>query len=55
MVAADSKQNSEDNDWEREYAPRVTRRQLACGVVVFGLWLAFLAYFAASRWLGSLQ
>ncbi len=52
---AGPKQNPIENDWEKEYAPCVTRRRLVFGLVVFSLWLAFLAVFAATRWLGSLQ
>jgi hypothetical protein len=41
--------------WEKELAPKITRRKLTFAVGVYCLWLAFLATLAAIRWFGSLQ
>ena len=46
---------SRNHDWEREFAPKVTRRRLLVGIVIYAAWLAFLAVLAGERWLGSLQ
>lgn len=54
-MAAKAQPAKKDN-WQKEYAPRVTRRHLALLAAVYGLWVAFLATLAVSRWwLGSLQ
>ncbi len=50
-----SKAKKDDHAWEREFAPRVTRGRLITTLVVFGLWLVFLAAVSAHRWFGELQ
>ena len=45
----------EDGNWEKELAPRVTRRRLVFALIVFGVWIAFLAVLSAERWFGALQ
>lgn len=48
--------SSKNQTWEKEYAPRVTRRHLGVTVSIYCIWLGFLAALAASRWwLGPLQ
>jgi hypothetical protein len=42
-------------DWEKEFAPIVTRRQVAVSFVIYAVWLGFLAVLAVQRWFGSLQ
>ena len=44
-----------DYGWEKEHAPRITRKKVLLAVGVYCVWLAFLATLAAIRWFGSLQ
>ena len=46
-------QTPQDYSWEKQYAPRVTRRTLAVAVGIYCAWVAFLAVLALSRWQGS--
>lgn len=46
---------SDDHAWEKQYAPKIGRGRLIATVVVFGLWIAFLAYISINRWFGALQ
>ena len=43
-----------DGSWEKEYAPKVTRGQVAVAAAVYGVWLVFLVVLALWRWYGSL-
>ncbi len=45
----------EDTQWEKEHAPRVTRGKLSFALIVFGIWIAFLAVVSVERWFGALQ
>ncbi len=45
----------ENEDWEKKYAPKVTRKRLTVGIGIYVFWLAFLAALAAQRWLGTVQ
>lgn len=44
-----------DHAWEKELAPKIGRGRLVATIVIFGLWIAFLAYLSIDRWYGSLQ
>jgi len=44
-----------DMAWEKELAPKVSRRRLGVAAAVYVVWLAFLAFLSAERWFGSLQ
>lgn len=46
---------SDDGAWERELAPRVSKRYFITTVVFFLLWLCFMGYHAARRWFGLMQ
>jgi hypothetical protein len=50
-----SARQSDDRAWEKKYAPKIGRGRMIAAVVVFGLWIAFLAYLSIDRWFGALQ
>ncbi len=47
--------NQEGTHWEKEHAPRVTRGKLSFALIVFCVWIAFLAVLSVDRWFGALQ
>jgi hypothetical protein len=49
------RQLARDRNWEKQFAPKITRRQVVTAVVVYAVWLGFLAFLAIDRWFGSLQ
>lgn len=55
MASNASKAKKDDHAWEKEFAPRVTRGRLITTLVVFGVWVAFLAAVSVDRWFGELQ
>lgn len=44
-----------DCAWEKEQAPRISRRRLTVAAAIYCLWLIFLAVLSAIRWFGALQ
>ena len=44
-----------NHDWEKELAPKVTRKSVIIATGVFFVWIGFLAILAVMRWFGSLQ
>jgi len=44
-----------NHDWEKELAPKITRKSVIFATGVFFVWIGFLAFLAATRWFGSLQ
>jgi len=47
---AGSTQTRKDYEWEKEFAPRVTRRHLTLVVTVYCAWIALLAVLAMNCW-----
>lgn len=41
--------------WEKEFAPKITGRRFTLSVVIYLIWIGFLAVIAAHRWFISLQ
>ncbi len=42
-------------NWEKKYAPKVTRGRIVFVSVLYLGWIGFLAVTSAQRWLGALQ
>ncbi len=47
-------QPPQDDNWEKQYAPRVTGKSLAVSVAIYCAWIVFLAVLAVGRWPGVL-
>ncbi len=45
----------DESDWERTYAPSVTRAQILSVSALYLAWTGFLALLAFRRWFGDLQ
>jgi hypothetical protein len=43
------------DDWEKQYAPKVGRGRIMFVSILYLAWIAFLAVTSAQRWLGTLQ
>ncbi len=50
-----SKQAQSSQDWEREFAPKISGGRMAMTCVFYAVWLGFLAFLAVQRWTGDLQ
>ena len=46
---------NDDHAWEKEFAPKIGRNRVILSLSVWALWIAFLLYFAFTRWFGTLQ
>ncbi|MBK8271099.1 MAG: hypothetical protein IPK83_23410 [Planctomycetes bacterium] len=45
----------DDRAWEKEFAPKVTRKRVIMVAVIYTVWLLFLAGLSAERWFFSFQ
>lgn len=46
---------SDNYAWEKELAPKISRRYLLLVIALYCVWIGFLAVVAIHRWFGSLQ
>lgn len=44
-----------DYAWEKEFAPKISKSQLSLAIIVYGVWIIFLATLSVQRWFGGLQ
>jgi hypothetical protein len=51
---ARAQNSTPDYSWEKKFAPKVTRGQVAIAFAVYGAWIVFLLVLALRRWFGSL-
>lgn len=41
--------------WEKQFAPKISAKQLVLAFALYAAWMAFLAWIAIDRWTGALQ
>ena len=44
-----------NHEWEKEYAPKITRTHVILASLLYAAWMIFLAIIAIHRWFGDLQ
>ncbi|HWL92772.1 MAG TPA: hypothetical protein VNT79_04490 [Phycisphaerae bacterium] len=56
-MAAPSGFNAANGDirWDKQYAPKISRKQVILVSAIYGIWLLFLAALSIERWFFSFQ